>query len=56
MIISCRMIWSHIGSIRNCGVVLKLDRFFHLSDWSFGLNSLIELGYLSLVLSFRVGA
>ena len=27
------------------GVILKLERFSHLSDWSFGLGSSIGLGY-----------
>ena len=45
---------SHIGSIRDCGVVLKVERFSHLLDRSFGLGSFIMLGYLSLVFSLRV--
>ena len=44
------MIRSHIGSTKDCGVVLKLVRFFHLSDQSFGLSSPIRLGYLSNIL------
>ena len=44
------MIRSHIGSTQECEVVLKLERFSHLSGWSFGLGSSIGLGYLSLVL------
>ena len=44
------MIRSHIGFIRGCEVVLKLERFFNLSDRSFGL------GFLSLILSLRVDA
>ena len=50
------MIQSHIGSTRDCGVGLKLERFSHLSDRSFGLGSPIRLGYLSLVISLRAGA
>ena len=41
------MIRSHIGSTKYCGVILKLERFSHLSDRSFGLGSLIGLRYLS---------
>ena len=41
------MIQSHIGSTWSCGVILKLERFSHLSDQSFGLGFPIELGYLS---------
>ena len=37
-------------------MVLKLDEFSHLSDWSFGLSSPIELEYQPFVLSLRVGA
>ena len=44
------------SSTRNCGLILKLERFSHLSGWSFGLGSLIRLGYLSLVLSLKVDA
>ena len=42
--------------MRNCGVVLKFERFSHLSRWSFRLDSPIGLGYgyLPLVLSLRV--
>ena len=43
---------SRIGSTRNYGVVLKLERFFHPIGWSFGLGSHIELGYLSLLPNF----
>ena len=32
------MIRSHIGSTRDCEVVLKLERFSHLSGRSFGLG------------------
>ena len=48
------MIRSHIGSTKECGVVLKLERFSHLSGQSFGLGSLIGLEALSLVLLLRV--
>ena len=34
-------------------MVLKLERFSHLSNRSFGLDSSIGLGYLSLVISLR---
>ena len=51
-----QLIRSHIGSIRNCGVVLKIEEFSHLSSRSFGLDSPIGLGYLSLMLSLRAGA
>ena len=37
------LIRSHIGFIRDCGVVLKLERFFHLSGRSFGYLSLVLL-------------
>ena len=40
------MIRSHIGSTRDCGMVLKIERFSHLSNRSFGLGSPIGLGYL----------
>ena len=40
------MIGSHIGSIRNCGMLLKLERFSNLSGQSFGFDSPIRLGYL----------
>ena len=50
------MIRFHISSIRNYGVVLKLERFSHLSDRSFGLGFPIGLRYLSLVLSLKVDA
>ena len=35
-------------------MVLKLERFFHLSGQSFGLGSLIGLRYLLLVISLKV--
>ena len=38
------MIRSHIGSTRNCEVILKFKRFFYLSDRSFGLSSPIGFG------------
>ena len=41
------MIRSHICFIQKCGMVLKLDRFFHLSGQSFGLSFLIGLETLS---------
>ena len=47
------MIRSHISSIQECGVILKLERFSHLSDWSFGLSYSIGLETLPLVLSLR---
>ena len=50
------MIRSHIGSIQECGVVLKLERFSHLLDRSFGLDSPIGLEALSWVLLLRAGA
>ena len=50
------VIGSHIGSIIDCGVVFKLERFSYLSSQSFGLGSPIGLGYLSLVLSLRADA
>ena len=31
-------------------MILKLERFSHISDWSFGLGSLIGFEALSLVL------
>ena len=40
------LIRSHIGSIRKCGVVVKLERFSNLSGRSFGLDSPIRLEYL----------
>ena len=43
----------HIGSTRNYGMVLKLERLSYLSGWSFGFGSLIGLGYLSLILLLR---
>ena len=48
------MIRSHIDSIRNCGVVLKLEIFSHQSGQSFWFHYPIWLGYLSLVLSLRL--
>ena len=41
------------SSIRDHGVVLKVERFFHLSCRSFGFDSFIGFGYLSLVFSLR---
>ena len=38
------MIQSHIDSITSYGMVLKFEKFFHLSDRFFGLDSLISLG------------
>ena len=49
------MIRSHIGSTQEYGVVIKLEKFFHLSGRSFGLGSPIGLEVLSLMLSLRVG-
>ena len=45
----------HIGSTQECGVVLKLERLFHLLGWSFGLGSPIGLEALSLVILLRAG-
>ena len=50
------MILSYIDSTRNCEVIFKLEMFYHLLGWSFGLDSLIGLGYLSLVLLLRADA
>ena len=47
------MIRSHIGSKLECGVVLKFERFSHLSGRSFGLGYPIRHEALSLVLSLR---
>ena len=44
------VIQSHIDSTQDCRVVLKLDRFSHLSSRSFRLGSQIGLEDLSLVL------
>ena len=48
------MIQSHISSTQKCGVILKLERFSHLSGRSFGLSFPIGFEALSLVLSLRV--
>ena len=37
-------------------MVLKLERFFHLSGRSFGLDSFIGIVYLSSVLSLKANA
>ena len=50
------MVRSDIGSTQECEVVLKLERFSHLSGRSFGLDSSIGLEVLSLMLLLRVGA
>ena len=50
------MIRSHIGFTQERGVVLKLERFSHLSGQSFRLGSLIRLEALSLVLLLRADA
>ena len=47
------MIQSHIGYTQECGVVLKLERFSHLSGRSFGLGSPIGFEAISLILSLR---
>ena len=49
------MIRSYISFKKDCGIVLKLKlkRFF---SQSFGLDSLIGLGYLSLMFSLRANA
>ena len=49
------MIRSHISSTQECGVILKLERFSHLSGQSFGLGSLIGLEAISLVFSLGAG-
>ena len=49
------MIRSHIDSIKNCEVILKLKRLSNILGQSFGLGSPIEFEYLSLVLSLRIG-
>ena len=49
------MIRSYIGSTQECGIVLKIERFSHLSGQYFGLGSPIGFETLSLVLSLRVG-
>ena len=36
----------HIGSTRDCGLVLKFERFFQLLGRFLGLGSLIGFGYL----------
>ena len=50
------MIRSHIDSKKICEVILKLKRLSNLLGQSFGLSSPIAFEYLSLVLSFKVGA
>ena len=40
------MIRSHIGSTSDYGAILKLDRFSHISNQSFGLGSPIGLWLL----------
>ena len=50
------MIRSHIDSTQKYEMVLKLERFSHLSGRSFGLGFSIGLEVLSLILSFRVSA
>ena len=47
---------SHIGSTRNCGVVLKFERLSHLSNRSFGLDSSIRLEYLLIYMSKKTRA
>ena len=47
------MIRSHIDSTQVCGVVLKLERFFHLSGQSFELGYSIGLKALLLVFLLR---
>ena len=41
------MIRSHICTTKNYRVVFKFERFFHLSDRSFGLSFFIGLKHLS---------
>ena len=48
------MIRSHIDSIQGCGLTLKFERLFYLSNRSFGLGSHNRLRYLSFVFSVRV--
>ena len=47
------MIRFYIGFIQECGMIFKLEKFFHLLGRSFGLGSPIGLKVLSLVLSLR---
>ena len=47
------MIQYHINSIRNYGVLLKLERFSHLSGLSFGFGTPIGLEYLSQNMTYR---
>ena len=47
---------SHINFIGDYGVVLKFERFFHLFDRSYGLDSYIRLEYLLLILSLKADA
>ena len=48
------IIGSHIDFIRDCVIVIfKLERLFYLSKKFFGLVSLIELRYISFVISLR---
>ena len=47
------LIRSHIGFTQEYEVILKLERFSHLSDRFFKLSSLIRLKALSLMLLLR---
>ena len=48
------MIRSHISSIKNCGVILKFERFSYLSKRSFGLTLLSGSGtYQNSKLPFK---
>ena len=50
------MIRSHIDFTRNREMLLKFERFSHLSDQSFGLGSPIGFEVPKLVLSLRADA
>ena len=49
------MIRPYIGFTQECGMVFKLERFFHLSGRYFGLGSLIGLEALSLMIGPYIG-
>ena len=49
--VCARVKQSHISSIIECGVILKLEILFLLSNQSFWLDSSIRLETISLVLS-----
>ena len=50
------IIRSHINFTRDCGMVLRFERFSHLSGQSFWLGFSIGLGYLSLMFLLRGSA